>query len=107
MSESENSETEDREKYRINSRDDTSEPKSHDTVKPILNRDKLSENKKTSTIDIERFQTNVNNHSHKSKRNANAKDESSDKVLPQADECRVKDAAGTEFKNDLIFDLDM
>ncbi|KAK0179081.1 hypothetical protein PV327_007906 [Microctonus hyperodae] len=67
MSESENSETDEREKYKINTTKNINTEKSTDNVKPILNRDKImSQNNDTSV-----------------------------------------NGSKTEFKNDLIFDLDI
>lgn len=106
LSESENSETEDREKYRINStKDNGSEDGSQDNVKPILNRDKLSENRKSDGIQIDKLQNNVNNHSHKTKRDKKSKDDAN--PSEKSHEFQPKNSAGTEFKNDLIFDLDI
>ena len=102
LSESENSETEDREKYKA--KESSGESKCHDTVKPILNRDKLSEPKKSGTIEIEKFQNKNNNHSHKAPCDININNE---KIVDKSDESDIKNTAGTEFKNDLIFDLDM
>ncbi|KAK0084054.1 hypothetical protein PV325_007687 [Microctonus aethiopoides] len=50
MSESENSETEEREKYKINTTKNINEEKSSDNVKPILNRDKISQNNDISSV---------------------------------------------------------
>ncbi|XP_063972006.1 protein kintoun [Diachasmimorpha longicaudata] len=75
MSESENSETEDRDKYKIGTKQDDNN-KNNENVKPILNRDKLS------------VPMISNNEGKKSNDNVNT-------------------SPRVEFKNDLIFDLDM
>lgn len=73
MSESENSETEDRDKYKIDTKEENNT--NTENVKPILNRDKVSD---PLIID-------------------------NDEKLHD----KEKESPSAEFKNDLIFDLDM
>lgn len=81
MSESECSETEERDKYKIvdEDDDDDDDKKGIENVKPILNRDKASA----------QVQSTNNHETDKSNNDAG------------------KNLASPEFKNDLIFDLDM
>lgn len=100
MSESENSETEEREKYKINQKN----PKSSDTVKPILNKDKQSTKQKTANIEIKQG-ANDNNRSLM-KRTSSVEEEIENEIHSDK-QIESKEMVKAEFKNDLIFDLDM
>ncbi|XP_029044984.2 LOW QUALITY PROTEIN: protein kintoun [Osmia bicornis bicornis] len=100
MSESENSETEEREKYKINQKN----TESSDTVKPILNKDKQSTKQKTANIEIKQG-ANDNNRSLM-KRTSSVEEEIENEIHSDK-QIESKEAVKAEFKNDLIFDLDM
>lgn len=101
MSESENSETEEREKYKVNQKN----AETWESVKSILSKEKHPEKQqKTANIEIRKGPNN-NNHSLPKRKsgceevvNENHSDNSSESA-----EYTVK----AEFKNDLMFDLDM
>lgn len=108
MSESENSETEERGKYnKAQHKHSSSEEASSDNVKPILARDKRQQ--RTANIEITKLNAGDKHplQHHKS---------SVDEKLPTKEEVQAEEDAPTEdandivqleFKNDLIFDLDM
>ncbi|XP_015605185.1 protein kintoun [Cephus cinctus] len=104
VSESENSETEEKDKYKVNTKESSECSDGPETVKPILNRDKLSEHRKTASMEID-ARKNSTNPIHKCKRSNKSKE--NDETLCDADKENTKDIVKTEFKNDLIFDLDM
>lgn len=95
MSESENSETEEREKYKANQKN----AEVSETIKPILNKDKQVAQQKTANIEI--GEGSNNNHSSL-KRKSSIEEE----IINETAET-VKDEVTAQFKNDLIFDLDM
>ncbi|XP_057326040.1 protein kintoun [Microplitis mediator] len=90
MSESENSETEDRDKYKVNAtnKNNKDEKIVDNNVKSILNRDKLSSHK---------LSDQENNYNNKC----------DNKMKSQVSGNRDQNLNQAEFKNDLIFDLDM
>ncbi|XP_076241617.1 PIH1 domain-containing protein Nop17-like isoform X2 [Calliopsis andreniformis] len=101
MSESENSETEERDKYKVTQK--STEP--CETVKPILNRDKQSAQQKTANIEIKKKRSHNNRSKPKRKSSAEeqaVKENNADNEIESS-----KDVVKAEFKNDLIFDLDM
>ncbi|KAG7188601.1 hypothetical protein KM043_008229 [Ampulex compressa] len=100
VSESENSETDERDKYKTNHKN-TSEHEMSDNVKSILNRDKQLEQQ--GTVNVESDKTKYENvptaDKHKS---------SLGNIMSHIDrEGIAKNEVKAEFKNDLIFDLDM
>ncbi|XP_066586259.1 protein kintoun [Prorops nasuta] len=95
LSESENSETEERDKYKVDQIYALSEGAT-DNVKPILNRDKQPEQKRTANIKIEQ---KLSSH----KRISNSEEEKVDK---EAIKGSTESSVQAEFKSDLIFDLD-
>lgn len=103
MSESENSETEERDKYKIELKCESQSNQS-DAVRPILS--KNGENQKTDNIEIEISRNNNSNstnplHKRKTNKKRNEILMNDDKETESGDEVHV------ELKNDLIFDLDM
>lgn len=111
MSESENSETEERGKYNKaqHHKHSSSEEASSDNVKPILTRDKQSRQQRTANIEIAKMNTSDQHLlQHKRKSNVDKKppteEEEAQADAPSPD---TKDTVQLEFKNDLIFDLDM
>ncbi|EFN78352.1 protein kintoun [Harpegnathos saltator] len=121
MSESENSETEERGKYNKtpHHKHSPSEEASSDAVKPILTRDRQSGQQRTANIEIAKLNTNDQHPlQHKRKSNVDEKPSPTEEEEEEEEEeaQEVSDAPGTdtkddivqlEFKNDLIFDLDM
>lgn len=101
MSESENSETEERDKYKVHHRRSSNEEIS-DNVKPILTRDKQQ---RTANIGIAKLNSNDKHPSHK--RKSSVEEKLTDDVQADAPGKDTKDALQLEFKSDLIFDLDM
>lgn len=98
MSESENSETEEREKYKANQKN----AEVSETIKPILNKDKqTTAQQKTANIEI--GDGSNNNHSLL-KRKSSIEEEIINEAISTE---TVKDEVTAQFKNDLIFDLDM
>ncbi|CAD6234689.1 GSCOCG00002055001-RA-CDS [Cotesia congregata] len=91
MSESENSETEDRDKYKANATNENNkgEKAVDNNVKSILNRDKLSNHK---------LSDQENNYNYNKSDNG---------LKSQVNDIDIKNLDLTEFKNDLIFDLDI
>ncbi|XP_034934740.1 protein kintoun [Chelonus insularis] len=87
MSESENSETEERDKFKANVHKNTKEEKAVDNVKSILNRNKTLNHRKSSSDNI--------------KNNKKSENDINNMYINNAEWQK------TEFKNDLIFDLDM
>ncbi|XP_043468849.1 protein kintoun [Leptopilina heterotoma] len=101
MSESENSETEERDKYKVELKSEL-QSNQMDSVRPILS--KNGENHKTDNIEIEVSRNNINTNAlHKRKTNKKRNEilVNDDKETESGDEIHV------ELKNDLIFDLDM
>ncbi|XP_025601810.2 protein kintoun [Athalia rosae] len=99
-SESENSETDERDKYKIRHKNESNEIDTHETVKPILNSEKSMIQNKSEHIDID----NKNKHnSHTSKEN----DDRVDKTSWDNDHENEANIVKEVFKNDLIFDLDI
>lgn len=105
MSESENSETEERDKYKTHYKrspnDETSE-----IVKPILTRDKQSQQQRTANIEIAKSKTD-DKHSLHQRSKSNFEEKFIEDVEADASSNATKDTVQLEFKNDLIFDLDM
>lgn len=104
MSESENSETEERDKYKTHHKRSSNEETS-DNVKPILSRDKQSQHLKTANIEIAKLNADDKRSLHK--RKSSIEEEITEDVQVDATSKNVKDAVELEFKSDLIFDLDM
>lgn len=112
MSESENSETEERGKYNKTQhhKHSSNEEVSSDNVKPILARDKQLRQQRTANIEITKMNAS-DQHSllHKRKSNVDEKtpteEEEVQTDVPSSKD--TKDIVQLEFKNDLIFDLDM
>ncbi|CAK9827186.1 Protein kintoun [Anthophora retusa] len=101
MSESENSETEERDKYKTNQKD----TEVSETVKPILNKEKQTAQQKTANIEIRK---GVSDSSHSlPKRTSNVEEEIANEIHSISLNETAKDTVKAEFKNDLIFDLDM
>ncbi|XP_014485666.1 PREDICTED: protein kintoun [Dinoponera quadriceps] len=109
MSESENSETEERGKYNKTPHHKHSPREKTDNVKPILARDKQqSRQQRTANIEIAQM-------SASGKRPLQRESDVDEKPPTEEDEVQAdepnkedaKDAVQLEFKNDLIFDLDM
>lgn len=101
MSESENSETEERDKYKVELKSEL-QSNQMDSVRPILS--KNGENHKTDNIEIEVSRNNISTNAlHKRKTNKKRNEilVNDDKETESGDEIHV------ELKNDLIFDLDM
>ncbi|KAL6261750.1 hypothetical protein P5V15_006839 [Pogonomyrmex californicus] len=101
LSESENSETEERDKYKVDYKRSSSEETS-ENVKPILARDKNSQQQRTANIEIAKSKDDDKHSSYK--RKSSFEEKSTEDV--QVDKA-TKDVIQLEFKNDLIFDLDM
>ncbi|XP_076767169.1 PIH1 domain-containing protein Nop17-like isoform X2 [Xylocopa sonorina] len=101
MSESENSETEDRDKYKANQKS----TEVSETVKPILNKDKQLVQQKTANIEIRKGSND--NHSLQSRKSSVEEEIGSEISDTNAPTENTKDTVKAEFKNDLIFDLDM
>nr|XP_003704223.1 PREDICTED: protein kintoun isoform X2 [Megachile rotundata] len=99
LSESENSETEERDKYKINQKS----TEVTDIVKPILNKDKQSTKQKTANIEIMK---GASDNRSSVERNSSVEEEIEHEIHSDKD-IEYKDAVKMEFKNDLIFDLDM
>ncbi|EZA60182.1 hypothetical protein DMN91_010125 [Ooceraea biroi] len=104
MSESENSETEERDKYKAHYKRLTSNEAS-ESVKPILARDKHSHQQRTANIEIAKSNTNDKHPSHK--RKSSFEEKPIEDVQTETSSKDTKDGVQLEFKNDLIFDLDM
>ncbi|XP_076285629.1 PIH1 domain-containing protein Nop17-like [Lasioglossum baleicum] len=100
MSESENSETEERDKYKTCTK--SSEPS--ETVKPILNREKQSAQPKTANIEIKKGE---GDNRTMAKRKSNIGVDTFNEIHDDSSVGIAKDTITAEFKNDLIFDLDM
>ena len=103
MSESENSETEERDKFKVEPKG-VPESDQSDAVRPILNVNKQTENEKTDTIKIDISRNSSTNPSHKRKCN---KQKRGEVLLKDGKETESGDEVHAEFKNDLIFDLDI
>ncbi|XP_012214788.1 protein kintoun [Linepithema humile] len=105
MSESENSETEERDKYKMHYKRAPNEETS-ENVKPILARDKYLQQQKTANIEIAKSNADDKHVLHK--RKSSFEENPTENV--QVDEISstvITDTVQLEFKNDLIFDLDM
>ncbi|XP_033331455.2 PIH1 domain-containing protein Nop17-like isoform X1 [Megalopta genalis] len=100
MSESENSETEERDKYKTVAKS----AEASETMKPILNREKQSAQPKTANIEIKKGE---NDNRTMVKRKANVDVETLNEIHGDNSTGTAKDTVKAEFKNDLIFDLDM
>ncbi|XP_014599395.1 PREDICTED: protein kintoun [Polistes canadensis] len=100
LSESENSETEERDKYKITPKA-TSETEISENVKSILSREKQSGKQKSAYIKIKKLK--------KSKKLLSGKRKSSieEESTEDTNEIAIKNLDQAEFKNDLIFDLDI
>ncbi|XP_019885188.1 protein kintoun isoform X1 [Camponotus floridanus] len=105
MSESENSETEERDKYKTHYKRSPNEETS-EIVKPILARDKQSQQQRTANIEIAKSKTD-DKHSLHQRSKSNFEEKFTEDVQVDASNNATKDAVQLEFKNDLIFDLDM
>lgn len=101
LSESENSETEERDKYKI----DQKNTEVSETVKPILNREKQSAHQTTANIEIKKGRSDDN--CSLPKRKSSIEEEIVDGNRMDSPIDAAKEAVKAEFKNDLIFDLDM
>ncbi|XP_029173081.1 protein kintoun [Nylanderia fulva] len=104
MSESENSETEERDKYKTHYKRSSSEETS-EIVKPILTRDKHSQQQRTANIEIAQSKADDKHSLHQ--RKSNFEEKLTEDVLADTSNNVTKDVGQLEFKNDLIFDLDM
>ncbi|XP_011877153.1 PREDICTED: protein kintoun [Vollenhovia emeryi] len=104
LSESENSETEERDKYKVDYKRSPNEEAS-ENVKPILARDKHSQQQRTANIEIAKSNADDKHISHK--RKSSFEEKSTEDVQADTSVQSAKDAVQLEFKNDLIFDLDM
>ncbi|KYM82300.1 Protein kintoun [Atta colombica] len=105
LSESENSETEERDKYKVDYKRSPNEETS-ENVKPILARDKRdSQQQRTANIEIVKSNTDDKHSLHK--RNSSFEEKPTEDVQADISIKTTKDAVHLEFKNDLIFDLDM
>jgi len=102
MSESENSETEEREKYKAHYKRSASDETS-ESVKPILTRDKQSQ--RTANIEIAKSNGDDEHPSHK--RKSSFEEKPTEEVQTEISSKDTKNVVQLEFKNDLIFDLDM
>lgn len=100
LSESENSETEERDKYKITPKA-TSETEISENVKSILSREKHSGKQKSTYIKIKKLKKSKKILSEKRKNSI--EEESTEDTI----ETKVKISDQAEFKNDLIFDLDI
>ncbi|KAI4503902.1 hypothetical protein M0802_001305 [Mischocyttarus mexicanus] len=100
LSESENSETEERDKYKITPKT-TPETETSENVKSILSREKQVDKQKSNYIKIKKLK--------KSKKLLSGKRKSSieEESTEDANETTIKNSNQVEFKNDLIFDLDI
>ncbi|XP_072766993.1 protein kintoun [Anoplolepis gracilipes] len=106
MSESENSETEERDKYKTHYKRSPNEETS-EIVKPILTRDKqYSQQQKTANIEIAKSKTD-DIHSLHQRNKSSFEEKLTEDVQADDSNNATKDAVQLEFKNDLIFDLDM
>ena len=108
MSESENSETDEREKYKVEVK---SEPERDavDAVRPILQQsNKCTEAQKTANIEIEHSPRNANN-KRKQKRNTAETNGAASKNNKEKSETEnhYDGDESSEAKNDLLFDLDI
>ncbi|XP_076679486.1 PIH1 domain-containing protein Nop17-like isoform X1 [Andrena cerasifolii] len=101
LSESENSETEERDKYKV----DQKNTEVSETVKPILNREKQSAHQTTANIEIKKGRSDDN--CSLPKRKSSIEEEIVDGNRMDSSIDAAKEAVKAEFKNDLIFDLDM
>ncbi|XP_018392483.1 PREDICTED: protein kintoun [Cyphomyrmex costatus] len=105
LSESENSETEERDKYKVDYKRPPNEETS-ENVKPILARDKRdSQQQKTANIEI--VKSNADDKHSLHKRNSSFEEKLTEDVQADTSIKTAKDEVQLEFKNDLIFDLDM
>ncbi|XP_018311794.1 protein kintoun isoform X2 [Mycetomoellerius zeteki] len=105
LSESENSETEERDKYKVDYKRTPNEETS-ENVKPILARDKRdSQQQRTANIEI--VKSNADDKHSLHKRNSSFEEKPTEDVQTDISIKITKDAIHLEFKNDLIFDLDM
>lgn len=105
MSESENSETEERDKYKVHYKRSPNEETS-ENVKPILTRDKCSQQQKTANIEIAKSNADDKHSLHK--RKSSFEENITENVqIDEVSSTVTTDTVQLEFKNDLIFDLDM
>ncbi|KAL0122762.1 hypothetical protein PUN28_007453 [Cardiocondyla obscurior] len=104
LSESENSETEERDKYKVDYKRSPTEETS-ENVKPILARDKHLQQQRTANIEIAKSSIDDKRSLHKHK--SSFEEKSTEDVHADASTKATKDAVQLEFKNDLIFDLDI
>lgn len=104
LSESENSETEERDKYKVDYKRSPNEDTS-ENVKPILARDKHSQQQRTANIEIAKSNTDDKRSPHK--RKSSFEEKPTEDVQPSTSITSTNDTVQLEFKNDLIFDLDM
>lgn len=108
MSESENSETEERDKYKVHYKRDSETSEMFESVKPILARDKYSQQRKTANIEIAKSNADDKHSPHKRKSSFGEENAPAENVqVNEVSSTVAADAAQLEFKNDLIFDLDM
>lgn len=105
MSESENSETEERDKYKTHYKRSSNEETS-EIVKPILTRDKHLQQQRTANIEIVKSKAD-DKHSLHHRSKSSSEEKLIENVQADASNNATKDAVQLEFKNDLIFDLDM
>ncbi|XP_011700933.1 PREDICTED: protein kintoun [Wasmannia auropunctata] len=104
LSESENSETEERDKYKVDYKRSANEETS-ESVKPILARDKHLQQQRTANIEIAKSNADDKHPSHK--RKSSFEEKPTEDVQADTSIKATKDAVQLEFKSDLIFDLDM
>jgi len=103
LSESENSETEERDKYKVDYKRSPNEEAS-ENVKPILARDKHSQQR---TANIEIAKSNIDDKHSSHKRESSFEEKLIEDIQVDTSIKATKDAIQLEFKNDLIFDLDI
>jgi len=104
MSESENSETEERDKYKVHYKRAPNEETS-ENVKPILTRDKCLQEQKTANIEI--TISNADKHSLHKRKSSFEENPTENVQVDEISSTVIADTVQLEFKNDLIFDLDM
>ncbi|XP_050448416.1 protein kintoun [Cataglyphis hispanica] len=105
LSESENSETEERDKYKTHYKRSPNE-ESSEIVKPILTREKHSIQQRTASIEIVKSKAEDKHSLHQHSKSS-FEEKLIEDVQTDASNNVTKDALQLEFKNDLIFDLDM
>lgn len=99
MSESENSETDEREKFKANLKN-AEEQDNSDAVRPILKREKCDETQQTANIEIEQSRNNNTN-----KRKCGGGKQQCNSVLSSDEQAATENHL--ECKNDLLFQLEI